>query len=318
MPIPQQRKYLNVVCHIEKTMIENIRTDECVWTNEKSDLVPYWSFSKVILSAIALKLVERNQLFLDEPIEKCRFTLRQILQHTSGLADYGYSLEYQSAVIAGEKPWGVEKLLKKLQIEKLLFEPGTRWSYSNFGFLFVRKEIEKVTNCDLNEAAKEVLFKKLNVEDIFVANSLQDMAKLSTTSLKYYHPHWVYHGLFCGTLSSSTKILHSIMTGQILQETSLTKMLMPYNLGGKVEGRPWLHPSYGLGIMIDESIHWRAYGHGGQGPHSSIAVFHFKDSQPRTIGVFHESEHYNLLEEQLMDLRIMSVTELSEKYGIQQ
>lgn len=76
------------------------------------------------------------------------------------------------------------------------------------------------------------------------------MAKLSIVNLKSYHPLWVYQGLFCGTLSSSTKILHSIITKQILKGSSLTEMLIPFNLGRKFEGRQWLHPIYGLGIML--------------------------------------------------------------------
>jgi CubicO group peptidase (beta-lactamase class C family) len=204
--------------------------------------------------------------------------------------------------------------LEKLDREKLLFEPGKGWSYSNIGFLLIRKEIEKVTNYDLNEIANELIFKKLDIKDVFSANSFQDMSNLSITTLNDYHPQWVYHGLFCGTLSSSTKILHSIMNGQILQRKPLTEMLIPFNLGGKVDGRPWLHPSYGLGIMIDESNNWKAYGHGGKGPNSSIAIFHFKGSEPRTIGVFHESENYNLLESQIINLSKMLELTLNEKY----
>lgn len=100
--------------HIEKTMIENIRTDEGVWTNEKNDLIPYWGFSKIILSVIALKLAERNQLFLDKRIEKYPFTLRQILQYTSRITDHGHFLKYLGASNTGEKPWSVETLEKKL------------------------------------------------------------------------------------------------------------------------------------------------------------------------------------------------------------
>ena len=101
-------------------MIENIRIDDYEWANEKKHLVPYWSFSKIILSVIALKLVERNQLFLDKLIETYPFTLWQILQHTSGLTDYGHFPEYQSAVNRGEKPWSTEALLEKLKIKKSL------------------------------------------------------------------------------------------------------------------------------------------------------------------------------------------------------
>lgn len=80
-----------------------------------------------------------------------------------------------------------------------------------------------------------------------------------------------------------------------------------------IDGRPWLHPGYGLGIMIDESDQWKAYGHGGQGLNSSIAIFHFRGSKPRTIGVFHESENYNLLEDHVINLTSIPEVKLREK-----
>src|SRR5258708_40098707 len=51
--------------------------------------VPWWSFTKTILAATALVLVRDGRLALDRSVESRPFTLRQLLQHQSGLADYG-------------------------------------------------------------------------------------------------------------------------------------------------------------------------------------------------------------------------------------
>src|SRR5260370_20359292 len=51
--------------------------------------VPWWSFTKTILASAALVLVRDGRLTLDCPVRDRPFTLRQLLQHQSGLVDYG-------------------------------------------------------------------------------------------------------------------------------------------------------------------------------------------------------------------------------------
>ena len=47
-------------------------------------LVPWWSFTKTILAAAALRLVELGQLSLEEPLQGQSCCLRQLLQHRAG------------------------------------------------------------------------------------------------------------------------------------------------------------------------------------------------------------------------------------------
>ena len=63
--------------------------------------VPWWSFTKTILSAAALALVRDGILALDAPLPDKPYTLRHLLQHRSGLADYGWFPEYHEAVTRG-------------------------------------------------------------------------------------------------------------------------------------------------------------------------------------------------------------------------
>src|SRR5262245_17776045 len=124
-------------------------------------LVPWWSFSKTILAAAALVLVDRGKLDLDVPIAGAPYTLRHLLQHTSGLPDYGPNPDYQRAVGAGESPWTVDELLRRVNGRTLLFAPGARFSYSNIGYLFVRQSIERAVDADLNDALRRLVFDPL-------------------------------------------------------------------------------------------------------------------------------------------------------------
>ena len=67
--------------------------------------MPWWSITKTALAACALVLVAGGRLELDRPLAGRRFTLRQLLQHTSGLGCYTEHPDYEAAVDRHEDPW---------------------------------------------------------------------------------------------------------------------------------------------------------------------------------------------------------------------
>jgi CubicO group peptidase (beta-lactamase class C family) len=66
-----------------------------------TDVVPWWSFTKTLIAAAALRLAERGRLALDEPLTGLPYTPRQLLQHRAGVGDYGQLPDYQAAVARG-------------------------------------------------------------------------------------------------------------------------------------------------------------------------------------------------------------------------
>ena len=66
-----------------------IEDDEVVSEDQSEAIVPWWSFTKTVIAAAALVLVRDGKLLLDTPVTGKPFTLRQLLQHQSGLPDYG-------------------------------------------------------------------------------------------------------------------------------------------------------------------------------------------------------------------------------------
>ena len=94
--------------------VMGIITAEATENPEPQPLVPWWSFSKTVLAAAALVLVDRRKLTLDVPVAGAQYTLRHLLQHTSGLPDYGPSPDYQRAVAASDSPWTVNELLRRV------------------------------------------------------------------------------------------------------------------------------------------------------------------------------------------------------------
>ncbi|SEN32300.1 Beta-lactamase [Pseudomonas sp. ok272] len=76
--------------------------------------VPGWSFTKTVLAATALTLVRDGRVGLDDPVPEGPFTLRQLLRHEAGLADYHALAPYHEAVANGEAAWPVDELLRRL------------------------------------------------------------------------------------------------------------------------------------------------------------------------------------------------------------
>src|ERR1043166_5446935 len=58
--------------------------------------VLWWSVTKTCLAACALVLVDRGRLFLDARLPDRAYTLRQLLQHTSGLGSYTERPDYRA------------------------------------------------------------------------------------------------------------------------------------------------------------------------------------------------------------------------------
>ena len=96
-------------------------------------IVPWWSFTKTLIAACALRLVEEGRLRLDTPVAGQTYTLRALLQHRAGVGNYGSLADYHAAVARRDQPWTDAELFAHLPAEPLVFTPGTGWSYSNVG-----------------------------------------------------------------------------------------------------------------------------------------------------------------------------------------
>ncbi|WP_417588557.1 serine hydrolase domain-containing protein [Pararhodobacter oceanensis] len=249
---------------------------------------PYWSFTKTVIAICALKLVERGALDLDENLSGKPYTLRQLLNHSSGLPDYTQRRAYHRAVAARERPWTREKLLSVTLAEGMLFEPTQGWSYSNIGYMFVVDLIEATTQQPLHEVINAMICKPLDLHSIRLARSPEDFHHLHWEAARGYDPNWVYHRCLTGTAQDAARLLHVLMTGDLLQPATLRQMLKAIPLGGALEGRPWVACGYALGLMsgaVQQA--GTAVGHSGGGPFSVNAVYHFPEAcDPVTVASF--------------------------------
>jgi CubicO group peptidase (beta-lactamase class C family) len=249
--------------------------------------VAYWSIAKVALAAAALALVERGALALDDPLSERPYNLRQLLQHTSGLRDYGAAPAYHAAVAAGASAWSIEEMLSRASAERLLFKPGEGWSYSNIGYLFVRRLIEETYRGELDDALDALVFAPLGVRGVRLARSRAELVGVDNAR-RGYDPGWVYHGLLVGPAIDAATTLDGVLTGPLLSPETRREMMRPHPIDARIAGRPFRPPSYGLGLLMGgQEIGCAALGHTGGGPGGVSAVYHFPDSAPaRTAALF--------------------------------
>ena len=236
--------------------------------------VPWWSFTKTVLAATALTLVRDGRLRLDDPLADAPYTLRQLLRHEAGLADYGELADYQAAVARHEAAWPAQEMLERLQAERLRYTPGEGWRYSNVGYWQVAQVIERTSDLSLADAVRTRVLQPLNIADtVRFATSRAELGQ-SCASLARYDPGWVYHGLLIGPLSQAALLLDRLLGGDLLPAGLLQTMQDTTTLGGPIPGRPWLAPGYALGLMRGPVAGGLVLaGHTGCGPGSVLAVY---------------------------------------------
>ena len=250
--------------------------------------VPWWSLTKTALAAGALALAAEGRLALDAPLRDRPFTLRQLLQHTSGLPDYGGLAAYHEAVARNEEPWQDGLLLQRVGAETLQFAPGAAWAYSNVGYLFVRRLIEGAAGSDIGTALHGLVLAPLGVPGVRLAANPGDLSTTAWGNASGYHPGWVCHSLLVGTPAEAALFFDRLLAGRLLPAALMDAMLDCRPIGGPVAGRPWRAPAYGLGLMADDVPPLgRCLGHSGAGPGSTAAAYHFPGlDPPRTVAAF--------------------------------
>lgn len=227
-----------------------------------------------MLAATALTLVRDGRVGLDAPVLDQPFTLRQLLRHEAGLADYGELADYHAAVANQESAWSASEMMQRLEGARLRYSPGTGWRYSNVGYMLVGRLIEQLTDLTLDEAVTQRVLTPLGLAHVRFARTRADLRTALIGSASDYDPAWVYHGLLIGPVAQAALLLDRLFCAGLLPTSLLTDMQAARTLGGPISGRPWITPGYGLGVMqgaVDGGV--TLCGHTGCGPGSVIAVY---------------------------------------------
>jgi D-alanyl-D-alanine carboxypeptidase len=254
---------------------------------------PIYSITKTFTAVCLLRLESAGVLHLDDPISKWRtdlpippdIRLSQILQHTSGLPDYGSLRAYHDAVRTSPSiPWTARHFLEITMANGVLFTPGTSWAYSNIGYLLLRQILETAAGISFRHCVDEHIITRLELPDTFVAETINDWSscvpgygreiKLDGGIVDIralYHPGWCAPGVAVSTVEDVTRFYDSLFAGELLDSQSLDRMLRLVRVPGLSPSS--VTPCCGLGILADPDGPFGAsFGHGGNGPGYSLSA----------------------------------------------
>jgi CubicO group peptidase (beta-lactamase class C family) len=126
------------------------------------------SVTKQFTCTALLMLAEQKKLAIDDPISKWYpnltrakdITLRDLGGHLSGYRDY-YPLDYVDREMAKEKT--PDAIINEYATRPLDFEPRSRYSYSNTGFLLLGRVVEKVSGQTYSSFVQQHIFAPLQM-----------------------------------------------------------------------------------------------------------------------------------------------------------
>lgn len=137
------------------------------------------SNTKTFVMALILLLEEEGKLSIDDTIYKYLspiknvtngITIKQLLQHTSGLYNYTGHPSFINKVNNGDPSAIIEvDSILEYYINPKLTEPGTKWEYSNTNFILLGRIIEKVTGKEFHTVMREKLLDPLGLKHTYLA-----------------------------------------------------------------------------------------------------------------------------------------------------
>ena len=132
------------------------------------------SMNKMFTSLTIMNLVEKGKLALEDTIDKfvdetwlpkditSKITIHNLLTHSSGLGSYFNALYARNSRQLFRKLDDYKPLIKT---EKLAFEPGKRFQYSNTGMFLLGVVIENVTGEDYFDYVRKVIHEPAGMKD---------------------------------------------------------------------------------------------------------------------------------------------------------
>ncbi|MER5344915.1 serine hydrolase domain-containing protein [Streptomyces mirabilis] len=239
------------------------------------------SNTKTFTAVVVLQLVGEGKIGLDAPVDAYlrglvrgdgidgrQITVRQLLQHTSGLPNYS---KYLSDDIRYYDP---RELLDLALQHKADFAPGTNWAYSNTNYLVAGLIVQKVTGRSLAEEIDQRVIKRIGLRHTYFPapgeemirerhprGYYQDSAGAPLVDATEWDPSWAWAaGQMVSTNSDLNRFFSALLAGRLLPKAQLEQMRTtvpasyPFPAGAR----------YGLGLVSTPlscgGVYW---GHGG-------------------------------------------------------
>ncbi|XXT21188.1 serine hydrolase domain-containing protein [Sorangium sp. So ce429] len=249
-------------------------------------MVRIGSNSKAFTAVVVLQLVGEGKVDLDAPIETYLpnlvrgegidghdITVRQLLQHQSGLADYDGLILTKGFRPIQHTYFNPRDLLDAALAEGEQFPPGEQWDYSNTNYILAGMLIEKVTGRPLNEEITRRIIDRIGLRHTYLPDvgeegirechprgyhaDQPDQPVYDATELD---PSWGWAaGQVIATPTDLNRFFLALFGGELLEPAQLEEMRTTVEAPGM-----WPGAEYGLGLFTTPlSCGGLVWGHGG-------------------------------------------------------
>jgi D-alanyl-D-alanine carboxypeptidase len=236
------------------------------------------SMNKMFTATSILQLVQAGKIRLTDPFGKylidyankdmaSRATIQQLLTHTGGTGDI-FGPEFDNHRLELKT---LQDYVKRYENRPVAFEPGSRFEYSNYGYLLLGVVIERVTGQSYYDYVREHVFKPAGMTSTDSLPEDQAVAMRSVGYTKEAPGPWKdnkdtlpYRGTSAGGGYSTVDDLYKFATAledHKLLDAAHTVLLT----SGKVDtGRGG--DKYGFGFFDTSEGGMECFGHGGGAP----------------------------------------------------
>ena len=265
------------------------------------------SNTKMFVSTVVLQLVDEGSVSLDEPVETYlpglvqgkgidggAITVRQLLQHTSGLPEYVGEIAADAFAVqhAHISP---RDMLDVALDSQAVFAPGERWEYSNTNYLVLGMLVERLTERPLYEEIDRRIVEPLHLDHTYLP--VPGEQELRGEHPRGYHvdadgelkdistvdPSYAWSaGAMVSAPSELNTFMQALLGGELISTASLTELQRAVPAGDEL----WPVATYGLGLLSfplpDGSLAW---GHGGDIPGTQTRNAVGQDGTAVTVAV---------------------------------
>lgn len=266
------------------------------------------SISKTFTAVTVLQLHAQGLLDIEQSVQSylpgvlpdtyAPITIRDLLQHTSGLPDYELALGFgdpEAIVRDRYYEWEPREIVARMVQQPLAFVPGERMVYNNTGYLLLGMVIEAVTGEPYKEAIRKGILEPLELANTFIPGSdpalptpfnhgyiaLNRYGVRTLVDISHWSPSYAGSaGDMISTLDDLHMFFQSLMDGQLLPQSLLDDMLTPPTGLELIPGG-----SMGLGIaVVDLPGTSRLYAHNGWVPGYHTVAWTNRDGSLSVIG----------------------------------
>lgn len=233
------------------------------------------SITKQFSAAVVLQLAAEGKLSLDDPLSKyfpdypqpgAGATVRQLLNHTSGIQSYtdipGWMVEANFS-----KPFTNDQMIAVFRDLPSPSKPGEAWAYNNSGYFLLGAIIEKVTAKPWHQVVRERLAGPLQLTSLRYGveeGSVATMAKpYAGVDGKFGSAPTIHMsvpgaaGALIGTVGDLATWADALHHGRVVDPASYKAMTTKGKTSDDKE------TTYGFGLQISEIRGHRTIGHGG-------------------------------------------------------